>query len=448
MASTTPPDQNDPSVYLHAELLPNIRHITLHISLPTTTTTTTSPGANTSDSSPLQISLSDSRRAVSIPLPAPHHDIAETMKLPARVSPASRRALSTSTNTSQGQPTPDGTRREYSFRMQVDPDEQTAAETDGFVPWTATDMSSSTRLRCLGCGSGVLTETGADRERTGWVWKDLPSGNWAEMMDFWHCHKPDPVREDSRDGNGEGHGHEEDPNAVVKGYGAANQVVATPGTVLVDVATFLVAGGDCAGLKQVRDFAVRSGNTDDSSEPDAIQCVNCDSLVGVEDTVAHGWRLFKTNLSASMEGHDPSQDSSWVSYPVETVVAAQLLEFIERESTRRFVVHSGRKYGLLIWVFNPDLRYSNSSSHHSIAAQRAMKVFFQFLVDVDETLHPEPGKASPLSLEELKLPPASYSAFAAALDQSNAMLPVSAREFREWKVGILHRFERSVGERT
>ena len=22
-------------------------------------------------------------------------------------------------------------------------------------------------------------------------WKDLPSENWAEMMDFWHCHRPD-----------------------------------------------------------------------------------------------------------------------------------------------------------------------------------------------------------------------------------------------------------------
>jgi hypothetical protein len=111
---------------------------------------------------------------------------------------------------------------------------------DDFVPWTAADMSPTTRLRCCGCENIVL-----DTRSEGWTWKDLPSGNWAEMMDFWHCHKPDPP-------NGHGHGEDEDPNAQTKGYGAANQVVATAGTVLVDVATFLVSEADCRGLKKVR----------------------------------------------------------------------------------------------------------------------------------------------------------------------------------------------------
>lgn len=107
------------------------------------------------------------------------------------------------------------------------------------------------------------------------MWKDLPSGNWAEMMDFWHCHKPDPEGgHEHGDGEGEGGldageqqqrqqqqqqgakagggGRSEDPNATVKGYGAANQVVATVGTILVDVAAFLVAVEDCLGVMKVR----------------------------------------------------------------------------------------------------------------------------------------------------------------------------------------------------
>jgi hypothetical protein len=119
---------------------------------------------------------------------------------------------------------------------------------DDFVPWTAADMSPSTKLRCRGCENVVLdmprcADGSENTGPAGWTWKDLPSGNWAEMMDFWHCHKPDPP---------EGHGHGEDPNAQTKGYGAANQVVATAGTVLVDVATFLVSEVDCRGLKKVR----------------------------------------------------------------------------------------------------------------------------------------------------------------------------------------------------
>ncbi|PWY92688.1 hypothetical protein BO70DRAFT_392075 [Aspergillus heteromorphus CBS 117.55] len=425
MAGSPPPSQEDDSLYLHAELLPNIRHITLYISLPARVA-----------SDGLQISLSESRRAVSVSLPGPQHDLSETMKLPARVSEASRRALSAGAAGREGHAGADG-RREYSFRMQVDDGEETLAGTDeltgGFVPWTARDLSPVTRLRCLQCERVVLEGDKDKHNQAGWVWKDLPSGNWAEMMDFWHCHKPDPPP---------GEAQSEDPNAVVKGYGAANQVVATPGTVLVDVATFLVADTDCKGLMQVQ-----SGDADGSSQPDTVTCVNCDSSVGVEDTVAHGWRLFKTSFAANVEG-EAVPESAWESHSTETVVAAQLLEFIERESARRFVVHCGCKDGILIWVFNPDLRYSNSSAHHSIAAQRAMKVFFQRLDDADATLHPDRGKASSLSLEELKLPTASFAALTAALDGSNAMLPVSAREFREWKVGILHRFERPSVQQT
>ena len=112
---------------------------------------------------------------------------------------------------------------------------------DGFIPWTATDMSAHTRLRCGKCHNPILNE--------GKVWKDLPSGNWAEMMDFWHCHKPDPPEEEKNKGG-------EDPNAVVKGYGAGNQLVAVEGTVLVDVTSFLVKGMDCLGVEEtkVRNF--------------------------------------------------------------------------------------------------------------------------------------------------------------------------------------------------
>jgi hypothetical protein len=72
-----------------------------------------------------------------------------------------------------------------------------------------------------------------------------------------------------------------------------------------------------------------------------------------------------------------------------------------------------------------------------------MKVFFQFTDNVDDLLHPEPGKTSSLSLEELRLPPDTFTAFFHALRNSTSRLPQSAREFQQdWSVGILHRHER------
>ncbi|KAE8351330.1 ubiquitin-conjugating enzyme E2-binding protein [Aspergillus coremiiformis] len=438
--SATQQEHEPVSLYLHAELLPNIRHITLYISV---------PAAVQSQNIQPEICLSGSRRAIIVSLQPPYEHVSDTIKLPARVTEASRRALSIA-----GRRTGDARdhghgQHEYSFRMQIDNEDNSLPSReeymDSFVPWTATDMTYSTRLRCRHCSNTLLDscvscDSGSGKKGIqGWIWKDLPSGNWAEMMDFWHCHKPD---------SHEGHDHDdingvtaEDSNATVKGYGAANQVVATPGTILVDVATFLITEPDCSGLKQVEKKSMIASSTEVQTE---LLCENCDALIGVEDPVAKGWRLFKTGLSVSRQSAEgENEDPSWESHPMETVVAAQLLELIERENIRRFVLHCGEGNGLFIWVFNPDMRYSNSCSDHSITAQRAMKILFQDVTDVDEMLHPGRGKASSLSLEELQLPPGVLSAVSETLKRRNEMLPQSARVFREWKVGIMHRFDRS-----
>lgn len=61
---------------------------------------------------------------------------------------------------------------------------------------------------------------------------------------------------------------------------------------------------------------------------------------------------------------------------------------------------------------------------------------------MDAMLHPEQGVPSSLSLEELRLPASVFEAVRDVLRERNDMLPASAREFREWRVSVLHRFER------
>jgi hypothetical protein len=241
-------------LYLHAEFLPNIRQITLYVSL---------PGRPEFNGIRPDIQLSESRKAVIVSLPKPFQDVVETIKLPARVSDASRRGLNATADPATTSASGSNSSHDYSFRMQVDPKEEALAPQDelidDFVPWTAVEMSHLTRIRCRECATPFLLSPANHEDQNehskastvGWVWKDLPSGNWAEMMDFWHCHKPDPH---------EGHEKDEkdvalqieDQHAHTKGYGADSQVVAIPGTVLIDVATFLLAESDCTALKKVR----------------------------------------------------------------------------------------------------------------------------------------------------------------------------------------------------
>ncbi|CAI7574399.1 unnamed protein product [Penicillium glandicola] len=436
----------DVPLYLHAEFLSNIRQITLYVSL---------PGTPTFDGIRPDIQLSESRKAVTVSLSKPFDHVTETIKLPARVNDASRRVLKQisgpapiSDPNGTGEPSYD-----FSFRMQVDPDEEALAPRDElideFTPWTAEEMSSSTRIRCRGCeqaflDSSLISGSGdlgtGDSHTPGWIWKDLPSGNWAEMMDFWHCHKPDPHEGHEKDEKDSAL-KVEDQTAQTKGYGADSHVVAISGTVFVDVATFLLAETNCTGLKKGNDEEQKQNI--EASAQRTLDCTNCNATIGMEDPIAKGWRLLKASVSLNTNSPSCEADiAKWEAHPIETIVAAQLLELIERESARRFVVHCGQKTGLVLWVFNPDMRYSNSSAGRSIMAQQAMKVFYQQSPDVDELLHPEIGNPSPLSVEELELPSMIFEAMSQALTGSNEMLPLSARRFNEWHVGLLSRFRR------
>ncbi|OAX83825.1 hypothetical protein ACJ72_01804 [Emergomyces africanus] len=138
------------------------------------------------------------------------------------------------------------------------------------------------------------------------------------------------------------------------------------------------------------------------------------------------------------------------------IVGTQLLELVERIGTRRFAAHSteytsentrDNKSGLLLWVFNPDLRYSSSpldsstGDEVSVTSQRAMKIFYQEVPDIQSILNPAQGAPSPTALEDLSLPLNIYAGVKQALERSGEILPVSARLFRDWRVGLLSRFE-------
>lgn len=252
MSTASVPQNADFSLYLHAELLPNIRQITLYVSL---------PQIPALERTRPEIQLSESCKSVTVSLPEPFDYVAKTIKLPARVTDATRQTLNIDkASSSPGKLTSSG--YDFSVRMHIDPSDPVLAPRDelidDYVPWTAADMSSSTRIRCRGCGTPFLKDPGPDHvaEESGrsllssWLWKDLPSGNWAEMMDFWHCHKPDP-HEDNPKSEAVAALKLEDKNAQIKGYGASSRVEAIPGTVLLDVGTFLLSEGDCINLKKV-----------------------------------------------------------------------------------------------------------------------------------------------------------------------------------------------------
>lgn len=117
------------------------------------------------------------------------------------------------------------------------------------APWSAKTLGKESEFLCRYCGVVVIDQAAIK------TWKDLPSENWAEMMDFWHCHKPDvPEHERAHNlgSNGtnshNGHDHAENVVATAKGYGANTKFAANSGVAFVDTTTFLVTSADCTNL--------------------------------------------------------------------------------------------------------------------------------------------------------------------------------------------------------
>ena len=203
-----------PRPLIYAELLSNIRQISVIAALDTPCDVSTN------------VELSANGQAVILH----HHGRTISLNLPGQVAP----------NSQLQKPVMGG--QELSWRLPL-ASPLTRPNTEGAVsneaPWPARNLEEDMEFRCRSCEAVSL------RKGTVRSWKDLPSENWAEMMDFWHCHKPDIPK---TNGNGHaGHSHE-DPNAD-RGYGANAKFIARSGVGFVDLTTFLVAESDCSGIE-------------------------------------------------------------------------------------------------------------------------------------------------------------------------------------------------------
>ncbi|KAL5325869.1 hypothetical protein ACEPPN_007003 [Leptodophora sp. 'Broadleaf-Isolate-01'] len=111
------------------------------------------------------------------------------------------------------------------------------------APWSAKEFPEDAEFACRDCGA-VIVKRGTIK-----VWKDLPSENWAEMMEFWHCHKPDVPAEEANGSSEQARHVHPAQTAASKGYGATSKFTARAGTGFIDLTTFLLARSDCTNLK-------------------------------------------------------------------------------------------------------------------------------------------------------------------------------------------------------
>ncbi|EON61953.1 hypothetical protein W97_01171 [Coniosporium apollinis CBS 100218] len=378
-------------ISLYAEHLLNIHTVSLTATLQTLSNKET------------KASLSADGETISLT----HAGETTTIRLPTKLSGGSDAALTL----------PAAPAKELTLRLQLKDTSPGRLRSGSFqgsenhVPWSAGALNGRhVRVYCASKGCGQeLVKRGTVGDGG---WKDLPNENWAEMMDFWHCHKPDHRHgHGARDGEG-------------KGYAAANRLVARRGTGFVDLGGLLLKEEDCCVKRNTSDH--------ERSKLQQLLCLGCGGLVGTIDDRVEGFKLWKWAVALSFGDEPPKQ------YSIQKWVSAQLLALVENEGVRKFVVGDasaeadGSKERLMLWVFTPDLSFSSSKEQETRNdPTRAMKILWKEAVEKAE---------SSFSSEELALPSPIFGALRAALGGSAELLPASARKFQNWQVGLLERF--------
>lgn len=252
----------EPPVLLYAEYLANIGRISVMAELRT----------KSSSSTTAYIS------ADGLSMNVCHENVATTITLPARTQPAARLPLS------QG-------KIELSWRLPLADEVPRQSAVDlsdsAKAPWSASGIRPGAEICCRSCDCVIVA--GCVK-----IWKDLPSENWAEMMDFWHCHKPDNNHDHDHNSK-----HEANQDLTAKkGYGAGKRFKSERGCGFVDLTYLQINPEDCTSINvsvhpSIIDRASRRRPSQLSSTSMAwspIQIPKNDILLRLKSTLA-SWRM-------------------------------------------------------------------------------------------------------------------------------------------------------------
>ncbi|KAF4781966.1 hypothetical protein HER10_EVM0005802 [Colletotrichum scovillei] len=318
-------------------------------------------------------------------------------------------------------------------------------------------------------------------------WKDLPSENWAEMMDFWHCHKPSTDREDEHEhgANGEGKQKDDHEHLTRRGYGANSSIAAQPGVGMVDLTSFLFCEADCVGLKfslPSSDAAPQassssevlagaegrdSGSASDPTQPPPrmlnIACSACASHLGFFNVAISSVVLLKWQVSCQTSTSHPTAAAA--ALPSSTdCLAATLIATLSRSGSSKSVVvpafqstqnlaSSSSSDGdeavppaLHLWILNSNITYASSSfpssSSSSSSPPRTKRAAIKLLYkEISQDEADDMLESMTSDVQEVNLPLPAIVAAAEGLRRSSGLLPPAERVFKGWIVGLLDKWE-------
>ncbi|GAP86314.2 putative ubiquitin-conjugating enzyme E2C-binding [Rosellinia necatrix] len=399
-------------VLVYAELLSNIRQVSVGCTLPTPASEHT------------QVAITADGWALTVT----HDGSSQTIRLPERVAPFSRLPIKSAAGTSLS----------WRLPLAAPLSGRALPASEESVPWSAIDLETGSAIVCRTCRSTVV-EAG-----TLVVWKDLPSENWAEMMEFWHCHKPD---------NHHKHGND-DEHLANRGYGSNSRIEAQAGVGFVDLTSFLVAAPDLVTSLISASESTGGVGGEIKATATTLHCTSCKTQLGVQNAQASSVSIFKWQVIVQQRNRNISKPSPNVAQ----CVSAMLLATMARSGCSKSIMlpmkvrpglsvagskteNQGQVQGLLnIWLFNANITFSSTEACTS--PTNAVKVLYR-TINQEEADKMQESITS--DVQDVSLPAEGITAIIGLLSRSNGFIPESDRKFKEWTVGLLEKWDSKGG---
>lgn len=246
-------------------------------------------------------------------------------------------------------------------------------------------------FHCLRCKQCLLSSN----ENCNRV-NDMPSEYWAELMDYWHCHKP-------TDGD--------NATAFVTNGSRYGQLNPREGELLVG-GSFVMVNHETIG-KYV--------NTEQDGR---VLCQNCNHQIG---TVAkdnnNNLRLDKWLITLKTSDEEPFEI-----FPPEDDITLALLNYTKGYSGRYMLLKCSGFPDRLVWIFSfgTDVVLTKNYSLMS-----AMKLLWTEDVDLITKIH------KTQTVEVLNVRQEPYECFQAQCRHTQDSLPIECQQFQDWQTTFM-----------
>lgn len=257
-------------------------------------------------------------------------------------------------------------------------------------PWSCAELRALRDkgiLKCCKCNHDIIDLKDVRKMN------EMPSENWSEMMEYWHCDRPEISN----------------PNSVESIRNRFEHFHPTDHSIIV---------GQCYFIINCNDFGLVT------QEDGCVHCPNCNEELGVLDKMSGNTKLWKWELQFTT-----SSSQSYQCFSSYLQCYSLLMDSISSTAIRFYVImQRGNKANrILVWCFSFGLGVVLSTGP---TLKNCMKLFYKANI---ETLKAN----TTIQYDTISLDTKPFASLMQQLRQSNEQLPDSQRMFKDWNVGYL-----------